>query len=405
MGKQHGKVNVRNRKPPQEPPQAHQSLCTSRQVPTELLQLVLNMFSNTFSSQLDSGLSERIQQVKQFLYNRDFDNAFGEKRLLEAYAARWSPSRALAYTKIFYNLPVFSAILSPILFNGPEEPGVQDRFDSTIQGPHIMAKESLDSPQMLDRPQRRLSRIVFIGAGAGAEIVALGAFLRYLEDRVSDEQNPEGASAMKSSAKRLQFDVKAIDIADWGLVVSRLHSAITTAPPLSPYASAEAKAANRPLADPSMYRLQFVREDVLEMKPADLATSLAEANFVTLMFTLNELYSTSITATTNLLLSLTTIMSPDALLLVVDSPGSYSTVKLGATSDRSDEKIYPMQWLLDHTLLKSAATGSGKDSSFGRDQWEKLEARESEWFRLPKGLTYPIELEDMRYQLHLYRRL
>ncbi|KAK4692724.1 25S rRNA (uracil2843-N3)-methyltransferase, partial [Lecanoromycetidae sp. Uapishka_2] len=125
------------------------------------------------------------------------------------------------------------------------------------------------------------------------------------------------------------------------------------------------------------------------------------------MFTLNELYATSISATTNLLLSLTMLLDPGALLLVVDSPGSYSTVKIGKSSrpsESSGERKYPMQWLLDHTLLEASAVGSSKVAS-GQRQWEKVDGREAEWFRLDGELRYPIELEDMRYQLHLYRRV
>ena len=35
--------------------------------------------------------------------------------------------------------------------------------------------------------------------------------------------------------------------------------------------------------------------------------------------------------------------------------------------------------------------------------WEKLESADSVWFRLAEGLRYPIQLENMRYQMHLYR--
>jgi 25S rRNA (uracil2843-N3)-methyltransferase len=38
-------------------------------------------------------------------------------------------------------------------------------------------------------------------------------------------------------------------------------------------------------------------------------------------------------------------------------------------------------------------------------KWEKIHEDESRWFRLASTLQYPIELENMRMQLHLYRRL
>jgi 25S rRNA (uracil2843-N3)-methyltransferase len=114
------------------------------------------------------------------------------------------------------------------------------------------------------------------------------------------------------------------------------------------------------------------------------------------MFTLNELYSTSMSKTQNLLSHITGSTRPGTFLLVVDSPGSYSTVSLNGT-----EKKYPMQWLLDYTLL-----GPPKkvESDSTDAKWEKVIDESSRWFRLPEGLNYPIELENMRYQIHLYRR-
>ena len=57
-----------------------------------------------------------------------------------------------------------------------------------------------------------------------------------------------------------------------------------------------------------------------------------------------------------------------------------------------------MKWLVDHVLL---GEGEGKDGA----EWEKIVEDDSRWFRLPEGLSYPIALENMRYQIHLYRRL
>jgi len=112
------------------------------------------------------------------------------------------------------------------------------------------------------------------------------------------------------------------------------------------------------------------------------------------------LYSTSLSLTQKFLLNLTSTLSTGAMLLVVDSPGSYSTITLNGA-----EKKYPMQWLLDHTLLTQAdrdPTGKKKEMDA---KWEKVHEDESRWFRLSPDLRYPIELENMRMQVHLYRRL
>jgi len=55
-------------------------------------------------------------------------------------------------------------------------------------------------------------------------------------------------------------------------------------------------------------------------------------------------------------------------------------------------KKYPMLWLLDKIL------SSAEDCA-----WARLESHASIWFRLSEKLDYPIPLEDMRYQMHLYR--
>jgi 25S rRNA (uracil2843-N3)-methyltransferase len=98
---------------------------------------------------------------------------------------------------------------------------------------------------------------------------------------------------------------------------------------------------------------------------------------------------------------------------VVDSPGSYSETKFG---NATDAKRYPMKWLLDHALLENhkrrniAASDDddGNNKPRGKDEyvaWEKMVEDDSRWFRIPEGLRYGIPLENMRYQIHLYRRL
>ena len=380
------------------PSKVLQAPLESKHVPKEMLQLVLDIFSSTFSSRLNSDLSSLIQQVKKHLYDRDFDSAFGHESLLEAYAARWSPSRALAYINTLYNLPNVNAVIFPPFSNGSNRQGL---FISNETHESIERKEHADITNGI---QQASSRIVCIGAGAGAEIVAFGALLKCLEQEVLErESNCENALICAPA----QIDVQVIDIADWGSVLSKLYVGLSAPPVLSPFASAKAKAANQALVDPSLYKLHFSKKDILNIELAELSMSLERAKLVTLMFTLNELFSSSLKGTTNFLLSLTSLLPPGALLLVLDSPGSYSTVKIGSRSDESGGKNYPMHWLLDHTLLDSpaAATSGSKGSTTGESRWEKLETHESEWFRLPKGLQYPIDLEDMRYQLHLYRRV
>jgi 25S rRNA (uracil2843-N3)-methyltransferase len=310
-------------------------------------QVVLNVFAHTFMEVMSSdGFSALVQEVKQALFNRTFDEAFASKRYLEAYAARWSPTRALCYASL---LTAISSYLTNI-----------GAATTTTQEDSSQNAESF--------------RMLAIGGGA-AELVALGSFLH----------NLGGATAI----------LTLIDAGPWGQVVDKLYHSLTSPPPLSKYASEAAKAANKAKVTPSQLSWTFIMQDVLNMTTDDLAKQFgAEPCLITILFTLNELYASGIGRTTSFLLSLTDNVPNNTLLLVVDSPGSYSDTVVGKES-----KKYPMNWLLDHTLLKTDR-GPGENC-----KWEKLESHDSIWFRLSKSLQYPIPLEDMRYQMHLYRAI
>lgn len=347
-------------KPSKKPEKQHGNQIPAQpQLPFELQQLLLNIFRNAFAERLQTDIEPLVQEVKGHLYNRDFATAFGKESYLEAYAARWSPSRALGYADVLWTLRHH-------FLHGPTDHSLAAGSDG-------------DSKDW---------KVLSLGGGAGAEVVALAGLQHFL---LKDD-------TIRAYTKRLVVD--AIDIADWRAVVERLQEHITSLPPLSKYASAAAKATNAALLDDSSVSISFSKCDVLEDSTKITNLRLADANLVTILFTLNELYSTSLPSTQRLLFNLTSSMKPGSLLLVIDSPGSYSTITLNET-----EKQYPMQWLLDHTLLKQVNDNQKERGKEEVAKWEKIEEDESKWFRMPEGLKYPIELENMRMQLHLYRRL
>jgi len=333
-------------------------------IPIELQQLLLNIFRNSFAERLSSNFAPLLQEVKGHLYNRDFATAFGKSEYLEVYAARWSPSRALGYLELFWELRDHLEFVD-------EDSGADGEEESG----------------------RRSHKVVCLGGGAGAEVVALGGLQKLLSTLDSQEGDQE-----KRKPKRME--VSAIDIADWSVVVENLAEHLTTTPVLSKYASAAAKAANVPFINPEDISVTFHKHDVLQASTPVINSQLAEATLVTLLFTLNELYTTSLPLTQKFLLQITSVLQPGALLLVVDSPGSYSSVTLNGA-----EKKYPMQWLLDHTLLDQASSNKHERGKEEIASWEKITEDDSRWFRLDGRLQYPIELENMRMQLHLYRKL
>lgn len=337
-------------------------------------QKLLGIFQDALSSVLSSGtFNATLQEVKTALYNRDFDTAFGREDYLEAYAARWSPTRALCY----------DAVLRGIA------PHLEELLLSARSAPPEHVDDDKQPPLDDDEPPSPVEgvcnlRVLAIG-GAAAEVVALGSHL---------SRQPASTHA----------SVTLVDMAPWSQVVDKLRVGLATPPALSAYASAAARARLRALVEADRLRdVSFVRSDVLALDRDGLAALVGAGAgdggggrpvLVTLLFTLNELFTGGgVGKTTAFLLGLTSVLPRGSLLLIVDSPGSYSEATVG-----KEAKRYPMQWLLDRILLRAEV---GEDEG---PSWVKVEEKDSVWFRLSPGLRYPIPLEDMRYQMHLYRR-
>ncbi|KAI5206065.1 hypothetical protein E4T39_02670 [Aureobasidium subglaciale] len=350
-------------------------------ISTTLQQSLLNVFRDACNKGSPAEIEDILQEVKGHLFNRDFATAFGKEDYLEAYAARWSPSRALGYAQIFSDL---SPEISDLLDRKPSASKETNDDESTLS-------EQLDNRLTLETTtdSSKPLNILCLGGGAGAEVVGLAGWFRYLNDKTPSADDEPQPNISK-------LDIHGVDVASWDKVMQDLHQGVITPPFLSNYASAAAKAANKAVLSSEVFSTRFKQQDLLDTEAAGIKDLVADSDIVTIMFTLNELYSTSVAKTQRLLYALTAHMRPGSLLLVVDSPGSYSTVTLNGASQK-----YPMQWLLDHTLL-SPKKGAEKGAP---NQWKKLLSDESRWFRLPdEDLKYPIDLENMRYQIHLYQR-
>lgn len=350
-------------------------------IPTSVQQSLLNVFRHACNKDSPVEIEDILQQVKGHLFNRDFATAFGKDEYLQAYAARWSPSRALGYAQIFSDL---SSEIAELLDQKSSDTKQANKNISELSE-QLESKLNLGSTSDSSKPLN----VLCLGGGAGAEVVGLAGWYRHMrDDALASEDKPHPNIS--------KLDIFGVDVAKWDKVMQDLHQGVITPPFLSKYASAAAKAANKAVLPSEIFNVRFKQQDLLDTDAVEVNNMLANNDIVTIMFTLNELYSTSVAKTQRLLYALTASMRPGSLLLVVDSPGSYSTVTLNGASQK-----YPMQWLLDHTLLspkKDAPTGTPA-------QWKKLVSDESRWFRLPdEDLRYPIDLENMRYQIHLYQR-
>ncbi|KAJ3322390.1 hypothetical protein HDV06_003127 [Boothiomyces sp. JEL0866] len=120
-----------------------------------------------------------------------------------------------------------------------------------------------------------------------------------------------------------------------------------------------------------------------EAKVLEYANQFKDFGLITAMFLLNEILTLSKKAFVFLITNLLKSMKKGSMLLVVDSAGSFSEFEV-ASSDKS----YMLFKLLD------AIQGFKCLASF-----------DSVWYRYPKDVQFPLQLNNMRFFLRLYQKL
>ncbi|KAI1434175.1 hypothetical protein GGR50DRAFT_663803 [Xylaria sp. CBS 124048] len=438
-------------------------------------QALLNIFSTAFRDVLHSqNFAAQLQEVKTALFHRDFEAAFAREAALEVYAARWSPTRALCYGHIFRGLDGYlQKLMGGRSIRSHPKDGEDDVEESDEEEEEDQASAT-DSKQ--DEPQETVTagkiqtlsleeEAAGAGAGAGGEedkregrkplrILCIGGAAAELAAIADYHGSLLSQVSPTSTRKPLTPEINLLDTAPWEGVLRTLTKTLTSPLTVSKPGT-DSHVETAPFL-PS-FRPRITQENILRTDLKALFSSPSPSNtdtdtdadtgtplLITLLFTLNELYTTSgIKPTTTFLRSLTAHAPRGTLLLVVDSPGSYAETTVGKEGRR-----YPMQWLLHHTLMSAApapapaSRGGGKreggkvaekkeeggqeeerdgdkgsrEEEGGEEEdddenentpkphkWERLETHDSIWFRVADGLRYPIPLENMRYQLHLYR--
>lgn len=360
----------------------------------ELQQLVLDVFRDAFPASLDfDALKPTLHGINAALAERDFGTAFATEEFREAYAIRWSPSRALCYANL----------LAHIL--------------GSVACDEAWVKDFLDGPKHVSRPRQA----VCIGGGA-SEVMAFGALLRHLKpgaaaaaagkpapgggspEATEDQVSRPSATDTEDQGGPPPLHLTLVDAASWASVVAKLERGLKTPPALSKYASATARANNAPLIGIEALRVACAQTDVLASSVGSVRGLIGpDAALITLLFTLKDLYATSITKTTVFLVDLSIAAPKGSLLLVVDSVGACAEPDVKKAAGL-EVKTYPMAWLLDQLLLDKDGKKDGEVGS-SEAAWEKLMGDESRLSRLVEGLEYPASLENMRFQVHLFRKI
>lgn len=323
-----------------------------------------------------------LKRVSELVSRRDFGEAFGSEEQRRAFAARWAPSRSLAYANA----------LAWLCETRPDDSWVRSLL-SDEEGP---------------------AKVVCFGGGA-AEVMAFAGLVRQLRTeaagkpahllRVAEEATAENPADPSLSIPLL--DLKLVDAADWSSVVSTLETSLSTPPTLSKYASVTARANNAALLTSGAVKTTFHHTGVFELSTHFIHDMIgSNPVLVTLFLTLNDFYTTSIPKTTAFLRKLEASMSKDSLLLVVDNIGASasSTTVNGPNSDASQS--YPMDWLLDRVLLgKPQEDDSEDDEARPKPRWEKVVQEPTRLHKLEEKLRYPGSLENIKFQMHVFKRV
>ncbi|KAJ2389444.1 hypothetical protein GGI23_005832 [Coemansia sp. RSA 2559] len=209
--------------------------------------------------------------------------------------------------------------------------------------------EIFSSPE-LQALLRERPQIYCLGAGSGSELVGISAASCVaLDNAVAQKDKP--------------IVIHSQDYTDWGPILESLSSAIRYKWKL----------------DEQHIEYKFSIDNILEMS-TEIEHYISSASLVTAMFVFNELFADKTNAM-GFVKTMVKCLRPGAHFLLVDSAGSFSSIKVG--------KVSYMSYMFFDSLGKF---------------FEPVIADNSRWFRHEPGLEYPLSIENMRYFIRLYRK-
>ncbi|KAJ2489567.1 hypothetical protein IWW37_003913 [Coemansia sp. RSA 2050] len=252
--------------------------------------------------------AERLQDMKQKFYVRDFDGIFLDPANLSVYTAQYVPRRALCYYEIFSR-----SQLQDVLATSPA--------------------------------------IYCLGAGSGSELVGISAASKCAP----------GAANASSSVRPIV--IHSQDYTDWSPILTTLEDTIRYKWGIGA----------------RQIQYQFSMGNLLQISP-DIERSISSSQLVTAMFIFNELFSDKANAM-NFVKTIVKCVAPGNYFLLVDSAGSFSSIQING-------KSY-MSYMFFDSLSKHFTPVISEDST---------------WFRHAPNLDYPLNVENMRYFIRLYRK-
>jgi 25S rRNA (uracil2843-N3)-methyltransferase len=367
------------------PPASHFAQPTNDEVLTVLRWALLDTLNSDEFPAL-------VQRAKGLLFERKWLELFTDPALLDAYAGRWVPSRALCFRDLMAGIRdvrrVFTDEAAGALdgeASGDEEVEPAEEDTQEPAGEDAQPTGEAPSAAVPAGPQER-THILSLGGGAGSELLAV--------------------AALASRGGRIRWT--GVDVGAWGGVISRIEAAardrwqldaaftfiegdLLAAPGLpTPDASPTAEAFAPPPPSPPLTPHPAFTAPAFAAIPA--LARVPAPDITTLFFTLTELLSQNRARTVALLRAVTAATPRGGLLLVADSASDIAEFPLG-----KDGRTWPVYMVLD--AIVGAISKAGADGG-----WEKVRSEDSRWFRLGAE-RWPCKLENARYWLRVYRRV
>ncbi|KAG1057661.1 hypothetical protein G6F43_000517 [Rhizopus delemar] len=199
-------------------------------------------------------------------------------------------------------------------------------------------------PSLLKLLMKR-SQLYCIGSGSGSELVAIAAAMT------------------RVPAERQKIKLVMQDIGEYESVLTSFEETIR----------------ERWSVTEDQLSCVYEKGDILDPDNTLIKERMSQADLITFMFVMNELFVKK-AAALNLIQTLVKSMKRGAHLLVVESAGSFSHLKVG-------NKTYMVYMLLDAI-----------------QDLELVINEDSRWYRHPDNLKYPIDVQNMRYFIRLYKK-
>ncbi|KAG0326875.1 hypothetical protein BGZ99_008882 [Dissophora globulifera] len=365
-------------------------------------QLILNVVKESCQDAFNlPSFTETLQTIKTHFYDRNYDAVFQNPAHLPVYSARYAPSRALCYYHLFLEHPVLMKTLeggpSTILCigsgAGSELVGIAAAMVHANPVPKTKKKKaSADKP----KKDAKGSDVILTGVEEQDSISVKGGDPSL--ERATDEAGTLGMENLNLSLTTTDTTLNTADASSASSPIATTTTTTTTkakkarinrhqvtivmqdyvdwSPILGPM---ETVVRARMQLGPERLRCETEIGNVLDLSEG-LLQRIQKADLITFMFVLNELFQDK-KRTMLLVAKIVAAMPAGAHMLVVDSAGSFSNLKVG-------ERTYMVYMLLDH--LKDLEIVYQDDAT---------------WYRCPPSVTYPLKLENMRHFVRIYRKL